>query len=157
MAVEVDDRDLAVSAVNRPEKRKNDGVVAAESDDARVVLAVSRERHERLASEGIIAEGREGRTVEERLVAVLDLLDGVLVVVRSDGNVTAVDDLQAREEGVDLEGDVVAAVESQTTRARTNARRSEPGTGTVRGSGVLRRGSAKIREWTRADVQTALR
>ena len=37
MAVEVDDRDLAVSAVNRPEKRKNDGVVAAEAECMRVI------------------------------------------------------------------------------------------------------------------------
>ena len=138
VAVEMDNGNLTVGTVNGPQEGKDNCVVPAESDDTRVVLAIRRERNKRLASEGVVAERREGRTVEERLVAVLDLLDGVLVVVRSDGNVTAVDDLEAREEGVDLEGDVVAAVESQTTRARTNARRSEPGTGTVRGTGILR-------------------
>ena len=66
--------------------------------------------------------------MKELLVAVFNLLDGVLVVVRSDGNVTAVDDLQAREEGVDLEGDVVASVESQTTRPGSDTGRSEPST-----------------------------
>lgn len=35
MAVEVDDADGAVGAVDAPEQRESDGVVAAEGDDAR--------------------------------------------------------------------------------------------------------------------------
>lgn len=53
--------------------------------------------------------------MEKLFVAVFDLLDGELVVVRRDGNVAAVDDLEASEEGVDSEGHVVAPVQSQTT------------------------------------------
>lgn len=48
VAVEVNDGDLAVGAIDRPEKREDDGVVSAKRDDARVVLAVSRDGHEGL-------------------------------------------------------------------------------------------------------------
>ena len=139
VAVEVDHRDLPVRTVDRPKQRKDDGVVAAESDDARVVLAIRRERNKRLASEGVVAERREGRTVEELLMAVLDLLDSELVVVRRDGDITAVDDLEAGQEGVDLERHVVAAVEGQATRARTNTRRPKTRSGTIGCTRIKRR------------------
>lgn len=53
-------------------------------------------------------------TVQERLVTVLDLLDGVFVIVRSDGDVTAIDNLQSGQERVNRQGNVVAAIQSKT-------------------------------------------
>ena len=137
VAVEVDDRNLTVGTVDRAQEGENDSVVAAESDDARVVLAVSRQRNKRLAGESIVAERREGRAVEKLLVTVFDLLDCELVVVRSDGYVTTVHDLESSQERVDSERNVVAAVQSQPTRPCPDARWSESGARTVGSPGVL--------------------
>jgi hypothetical protein len=75
MRVEVDDGDGAVGAGDAAEEREGDGVVAAEGDDA----------GEGLALEGWalpVGVGR-GRPAQDAVVAVLDLLDGVGVVVPS--------------------------------------------------------------------------
>ena len=137
VAVEVDNRDRAVSTVDRPEERKNDRVVASQSDNARVVLAICRDRLERLSGGRVVPEGREGRTMEKLLVTVFDLLDRELVVVRGDGNVTAIDNLESSQERVDSERNVVAAVQSQPTRPCPDARWSESGARTVGSPGVL--------------------
>ena len=75
--------------------------------------------------------------MQQGLVSVLNLLYGVLVVVRRNRDVAAVNKLQSRQERVHCQWHVVAAVESQTTRTSTDTRRSEPGAGAVRGTGVL--------------------
>lgn len=62
-----------------------------------------------------MTEWGERRPVQELLVAVLDLLDGKFVVIGRHGNITAVDDLETAQKRVDFEGDVVAAVQGQTT------------------------------------------
>ena len=115
VAVEVDDRNLAVRTVDGSQERKNDSVVATKRNDTRVVLAVGGKRDERLATECIITERREGRAMKEFLMAIFDLLDGEVVIVRGDGNIAAVDYFETREEGVHLKGYIVAAVQSQTT------------------------------------------
>ena len=71
------------------------------------------------------------------LVAVFNLFDGVLVVVRRDGNISAVDDLQARQEGVDFEGHVVPAIERQATGAGSDSSGAKPSTRTIRRSCIL--------------------
>lgn len=48
-------------------------------------------------------------------MSVLDLLDGVLVVVWRDGYASTDHKFQPRKEWVDGERDIVAAVESETT------------------------------------------
>ena len=75
--------------------------------------------------------------MKKLLVTVLDLLDCNLVVVRSDRDITTVDNLEAGEERVDSEGYVIAAVKGQTTGASANACRSEPGAGPVRSASIL--------------------
>lgn len=90
-------------------------MVTAKRDDPWVVLAINGNGNERFARQRIITERRERWSVEELLVAVLDLLDGKFVVVRRDGDITAVNDLDARQERVDLEGNVVASIQRQTT------------------------------------------
>lgn len=47
-------------------------------------------------------------------MAVLNLLDGVFVVVRSNGNIATIDNLQAGQERVNRQGNVIAAVKSET-------------------------------------------
>lgn len=59
------------------------------------------------------------------------LLDGVLVVVRRHGDVSAVDDLEARHEGVDRERDIVPAVKRQATGPRANTGGPKPRTRAV--------------------------
>lgn len=56
-------------------------MVAAECDETRVVLPVGCERHEHLASHSVVAQGRERRAMQERPVALLNLSDGVFVIV----------------------------------------------------------------------------
>jgi hypothetical protein len=55
----------------------------------------------------------------------------------SHGNVPAVDHLQARQEGVDLQPDVVAAVKAESPGPRANASRSEASTRAVRRASIL--------------------
>ena len=90
-------------------------MIAAKRDDPWVMFAVSGNGNERFARQRVITERRECWPVEEFLVTVLDLSNGKLVVIRSDGDITAVDDLEASHKRVDFEGDVVASVQSQTT------------------------------------------
>ena len=80
--------------------------------------------------------------MKKLLVTVLDLLDCNLVVVRSDRDITTVDNLEAGEERVDSKGYVIAAVKGQTTGASANACRSEPGAGPVRSASILPKRSA---------------
>ena len=115
VAVEMNDRDLTVGTVDGTQQREDDGMVPSESDDTWVMFAVSRDGNERLSGLRVVPESREGGAVKERLVAFLNLLDGKFVVVRRDGDVTAVDDSEAREERVNSKGHVVAAIQSQTT------------------------------------------
>ena len=94
VAVEVDHRDLAVGTVDRTEEGKDDGVVTSKGDNARMMFAVRRDRHQRLSGRRVVPESREGSAVKELLVTVLDLFDGKLVIVRRHRYITAVDDLQ---------------------------------------------------------------
>lgn len=73
VAVEVDDRDGPVGAVDGAQQRQGDGVVAAEGDDAR----------ERLAELGRarLLGVRLGRAREDVVVPLFDLVEGVGVVV----------------------------------------------------------------------------
>lgn len=98
-----------------PEKGKDDRMVATKRDDPWMMLAVGRNGNERFARQRVITERRERWSMEEFLVAVLDLLDGKLIVIGCDGDITAVDDLEAGQKGVDFEGNIVAAIQCQTT------------------------------------------
>ena len=112
-------------------------MVTAERDDPRMVLAVSRDGHEWLPGQGVVPQGRKRGAMEKLLVTVFDLLDGVLVVVRGHWDVTAVDNLETREERVYGKRYVVATVERQATRACADPSRTEPGARAVRCAGVL--------------------
>ena len=73
MAVEVDDADGAVGAVDAPEEGERDGVVAAEGDDAGEGFAV-------FGGAGLVGVGG-GFAGQEGVVAFFDLFDGVRVVI----------------------------------------------------------------------------
>jgi len=85
-------------------------MITAKSDDPWVVFTVGGNGDERFTRRQVISERRERRSVQELLVAVLDLLDSKFVVVGGDGDVTAVDDLETGQERVDFERDVVASI-----------------------------------------------
>jgi hypothetical protein len=78
----VDDRNFSIRAVDRAEERENNGMIAAQGDDAWVVLAVLRDRNERFASERIIAKRSMRLAVKQRLVSFLNLINRVRVVAR---------------------------------------------------------------------------
>lgn len=137
MGVKVNDGDRAVRAVNRAQDGEDDRMIAAERDNAGMVLSVGRDGHEGLARQRVVAERRERLAVEELLVSVLDLLNGELVIVRRNRDVATVDDLQATQERVDLQRHVVSTVEGEAARTSTDARRSEPSTRAIRGTGIL--------------------
>ena len=88
--IKVDHRDGPVGSVDGAQKRQNDGMISPEGNDARMMLSVGRDGHERLASRGVIPEGGEGFAMEQGLVSLLNLLDGELVVIWRDGYVAAV-------------------------------------------------------------------
>ena len=85
-------------------------MVTAERDDPWVMFAVGGNGNERFTRQRVITERGERRPVQELLVAVLDLLDGKFIVVRRDGDITAVDEPEATKERVDFERDVVASI-----------------------------------------------
>lgn len=85
-------------------------MVTAKRDDPWVMFAVGGNGNERFTRQRVITERGERRPVQELLVAVLDLLDGKFIVVRRDGDITAVDELEATKERVDFERDVVASI-----------------------------------------------
>jgi len=73
MRVEVDDGDGAVGARDTAEERESDGVVTAEGDDAGEGLA--------LQGWALLVGVGGWSSAQDAVVAVLDLLDGVGVVV----------------------------------------------------------------------------
>lgn len=73
MAVEVDDADGAVGAIDAPEQGKSDGVVAAEGDDAGEGFA--------LFCGALLVGVGVGLPHEEGVVTFFDLSDGVGVIV----------------------------------------------------------------------------
>lgn len=135
--VKVNDGDRAVRAVDGAQNREDDRMIAAERDNARVVFSVGRDGHEGLARQRVVAEGRERLAVEELLMSVLNLLNGELVIVRCNWDVATVDNLQSGQEWVHLQRHVVSTVESEAARTSTDARRPEPGSRAIRGTGIL--------------------
>lgn len=67
-----------------------------------MMFTIRRDRNEWFAGDGVVAQGREGWTMEELLVTVLNLLDSKLVVIRSYRYVPAINDLEPRKERVNL-------------------------------------------------------
>ena len=112
-------------------------MVTAQSDNARVRPAVKREGLQRLTGDRVITERRERRAVQEGLVTIFDLLNGILVVVWRNGDIPTVDYLEARQERVDRQGDVVAAVESEAARSGSDTRWTKPCTRAIRCAGIL--------------------
>lgn len=126
MTVEMNHADGTVFTVYAPQKRQSDGVITTQSDHAGKSLASLRIAF-RL---GI----RMRRTRQDRIVALFHLLDGIRIVVpaardrciseqrrwlcrkdnpsRSHGDIPTVNDLGPVVEGVRIEGDVVAAAET---------------------------------------------
>ena len=111
-----------------PKKGKNNCMVTTKGDDPWMMFAIGGNGNERFARQRIITKRGERGPVEELLVAVFDLLDSKPVVIGCDGDITTVDDLETGEERVDIEGNVVAAIQSQTTGSCTNTGRTKAGT-----------------------------
>ena len=95
MTIEMNHRDCTVSTIDRPQKGKNNSMVSAEGDDTRVMFAIGRDGNKRCARYRVISERRERRAMEKLLVTVFNLFDGEFVVVRGDGDIATVDDLEA--------------------------------------------------------------
>jgi hypothetical protein len=135
--VEMDDRDRAIRAVNGAQERQHDGVVPSERDHPRVVLPVLRNRHERRARERIVRQSGERRAMQQVPVTVLDLLDGIRVVVRRHRYVAAIDEPEPGQERVHLQRHVISTVQRQAARSRAYAGGSEACSRPVRRTGVL--------------------
>lgn len=112
-------------------------MVTTKCDYPWMILSVDRNWNERLAGESIVAKWRKSRSVKELLVPAFDLLDGELVVVGSDWDVTAIYNFESRLEWVDLEGNIVPSIQCQSAGSGTNTSRPEPGTRAVGRPGIL--------------------
>ena len=75
--------------------------------------------------------------MKKLFVAFFYLLDGELIVIRSNRDISTVDDLESGEERVHLKRYVVTSIQGQATRARENASGTEPSTWAVRCASVL--------------------
>ena len=91
--VEVDYRDRTVSTIDRTKQREHYSMVAAECDDTRMVFAIEGDSLQRLASSRVITKRRESLTMKKLLVAIFDLLNGILIVIRRNGDIATVDQL----------------------------------------------------------------
>jgi len=87
-------------------------MITTKRDDPWVMLSVGGNRDKRAACQRVITNWGKRPPMEEFLVAGLDLLDSELIVVGCNGDITAVDELEAGQERVDFEGDVVTAIQS---------------------------------------------
>jgi hypothetical protein len=63
-------------------------VVTSKGDDPRVILAIKRDWDKRLACDRVVTQRRKGRSLKEGLVAIFYLLNGMLIVVWGDRNVS---------------------------------------------------------------------
>ena len=90
MGIKMNYRDFAISGVDRAQDREDDSVVTPESDQARVMLAILRDRIKSLAGDRIVSVRREGGAMKESPMTILDLFDSMFVVVRRHRNVTTV-------------------------------------------------------------------
>ncbi len=122
MAVEVNDTDWSIVAVDGAQKGKSDGVVTSKSDQ-------TREGGSLLGWAGLVCMG-VGCAAQEEVVALFDLLECESVVIagagsiflfttiainlylRGDRNITTVHDLCPRVEWVCFQWNVVSATES---------------------------------------------
>jgi hypothetical protein len=110
--VEVDDADGAIHGMNGPQDRKYNRVISSKRDDSRMVFSVESQRSQRIATNRIIPKSGKRSSMEKSLVAILYLFNSILIVVRSDRYITAIDDLQSRLEGVYFQWNIVATIES---------------------------------------------
>jgi hypothetical protein len=133
------DRDRAIRAVNRAQKRQHDRVVPSERDHPWVMLPILRDRHERRARERVVRQGGEWRAVQQLPVSILDLLDRKRVVVRRHGYIAAVDNLEPGQKRIHRQRHVISTVQRQAARSRTYTGGSEACSRPVRCAGVLRR------------------
>lgn len=78
-----------------------------------MLLSIGRDGCERFAGASVVPERSESVAMKECLVPGFDLLDGVCVVVRRDGNISTVDNLLTFDEWVYSKRDVVATTESE--------------------------------------------
>jgi hypothetical protein len=113
-------------------------MITTKCDNTWMMLSVDRNWNEGLAGKRIVAKRGESRSVKELLVPAFDLLDGILVVVRCDWDVTTVYKFKPREERVNVKGDVVSSIQSQPAGPCTDASRPETSTRSVGRPGILR-------------------
>lgn len=70
-------------------------------------------------------------------MAILNLLDGVMIVIRRDRNIAAVYDFQTGLEGIDFQRNIVSSIKGQAARACTDTGRTEASPWAVRCSSIL--------------------
>ena len=133
VGVEVNDWNGAIDWVNRTKYRKDDGVVTTKSNNSRMVLSIKGDGDELLPSERVITQRRESLAMKQSLVTLLYLLDSKLVVIwpwiilchsrnakifvhLRDWDIATIYYPETRIEGVNLQRNVVSAIQRQTTR-----------------------------------------
>jgi hypothetical protein len=123
MAVEVNDAHRTVVTVDGAEEGKGDGVVTSKSDQTRQCLALL--RRTRLVGMGVRC------AAQKEVVAFFDLLERIRVVIRSDWDVSTINDLSPRIERVRLQWDIVSAIEIEAARTLSDTAGAEASTWAV--------------------------
>lgn len=120
--VQVNHRDGTVRRLQRPQNRKNNRVIATQTDNPRMGPSAPRAR---------------GGMVQDLAISLLHLLEGVGCVEGCDRDVTAVDDAESFFEGVYAPYGVIASAFLFPRRACANAPGAEAGAWSVGGTGVI--------------------
>jgi len=107
MTIKMNNRNRSIGLLHAPEDRQHNGMVTAKRDNPRQYLPT----FGRALS--LLVRSVRWRPGQEAVVPLLNLLDGVCVIVGRDGDIAAVQDSRPGVEGVHGEEGVVAAAEGE--------------------------------------------
>lgn len=104
MRVEVDNSNRSVRRLHTSQDGENDGMVTTQRDNPGQRLPILRRP--------LLIRVRRGLAHKQLIMPALDLPDGKVVVIGSNGDIAAVEDFRPGVERVRVEGDVVSAAEA---------------------------------------------
>ena len=113
-------------------------MVPTKGDNPRMVLPIFGDRYQRYTSHRVVPKRTKRCPVQQLAMSIFNLLNRELVIIRRDRYIPTIDNLEARQERVHVEGNVVATVECEPTRTCTNPRGTETCSRTIGSSRVKR-------------------
>ena len=113
-------------------------MVPTKSDNSRMVLSIFGDRYQGYTGHRVVPKRTKRCPVQQLAMSIFNLLNRELVIIRRDRYIPTIDNLEARQERIHVEGNVVATVEREPTRTCTNPRGTETRSRTIGSSRVKR-------------------